>query len=1113
MALKWLNRWERVLYLLILVAAVLSRFIMLGDRAMSHDESIHTKFAWNLYAGEGFQHNPMMHGPLLFEVTALSYFVFGVSDLTARLFVALVGVALVMSPLLFRKWLGSSGSLVAAVLLLVSPSISYYSRYIRHDVLLMFTAVVLLWTMLRYLDSGRSIWLYLLAAAFATMYATKEASYFYTAIFGGLLLPPFIWQVANIRWQTPGLQPVLLLVLALVIGSLGVLAWSFRDATSVEVELDDSGNSQMSDVSIPVWGRVATGLALLSGLSAVVLAYYGVGPDMMARLKVFDVLMVIGTLTLPLGTALLIRFVLGMDMNVVYEAVRTGNFAAIQPQTVVQMGFVIVAVLLLSVALGLWWNRRLWIRIGIIHYVIFLTLYTTIFTWGFGALSGLIGGLAYWLSQQGVKRGNQPVYYYLFVGGLYEYLPLLGSVGAGGALVTGGFWTWLRRSDRESSSRPFPILNWKKLFPVLLLGWALLSWIAYTVAGEKMPWLLVHIALPSIFLTAWWVGRLIEKLRNDREASSGFALPTFCIAVAVLMIALMILGRSVGELRSVLRGGIAPAGLSLSQQRAWGSVLGALFLSLASLIGAFLIGRRMPWTRVVRGLTAFGLIILFGLTTRTSFMLNFENAGLAKEFLVYAHGTPDIKVALNQIEDVSWQVTGTAHNVQVAYSEDGSWPFAWYMVHFPNNYFYSTTPDSQRLLESPVVIAGQPQYEAVEDILGDAYASFEYLYLWWPIQDYYGLTFGRIWDALADPQMRAALWDIAWERDYRAYAEIKNPESPFTLKTWPYRKSFRLYIRQDIADAMWLPSSGLQGSQVVRPESTELPDPFNAGARALPLQTQRELPNATVRGIAIADDGTRYITDTANHRIWVLRPDGNIDAIGEFGNGPGQFSEPWDVAVDAQDNLYVADTWNHRIQKFDASGQFQKAWGAMIQVRDLGDPSSHGLFFGPRGLTISPDGELYVTDTGNKRVQVFDLNGRYLWEFGGTGRDPGQLDEPVGIAVNADGIVAVADTWNRRVQLFTETGTVIRQWDIPTWDIANPDEKPFLALGEDAVFVADPLHRRVLAFDLSGDFRWAMSASAGVDLLFPQGLAVENQTLVVGDAQGGGLKTYTLPTP
>ena len=82
MSRELVGRWERILYVLILALALFSRFYMLGDRAISHDESIHTKFSWNLYAGDGFQHNPMMHGPLLFEATAFIYWLLGPSNFT-----------------------------------------------------------------------------------------------------------------------------------------------------------------------------------------------------------------------------------------------------------------------------------------------------------------------------------------------------------------------------------------------------------------------------------------------------------------------------------------------------------------------------------------------------------------------------------------------------------------------------------------------------------------------------------------------------------------------------------------------------------------------------------------------------------------------------------------------------------------------------------------------------------------------------------------------------------------------------------------------------------------------------------------------------------------------
>src|SRR5574341_788506 len=86
-----------------------------------------------LYLGSGFNHSPLYHGPLRFHLTALSFALFGVDDFTARIPAALVGVALVMTPILLRPWLGRRGALLTSLLLLISPSILYHARYIRDE--------------------------------------------------------------------------------------------------------------------------------------------------------------------------------------------------------------------------------------------------------------------------------------------------------------------------------------------------------------------------------------------------------------------------------------------------------------------------------------------------------------------------------------------------------------------------------------------------------------------------------------------------------------------------------------------------------------------------------------------------------------------------------------------------------------------------------------------------------------------------------------------------------------------------------------------------------------------------------------------------------------------
>ena len=94
---------------------------------------------------------------------------------------------------------------------------------------------------------------------------------------------------------------------------------------------------------------------------------------------------------------------------------------------------------------------------------------------------------------------------------------------------------------------------------------------------------------------------------------------------------------------------------------------------------------------------------------------------------------------------------------------------------------------------------------------------------------------------------------------------------------------------------------------------------------------------------------------------------------------------------------------------------------------------------------------MYVADTGNKRIAVFDADGNFLTDFGSQGFEPGQFDEPVGVAVGDDGTVYVADTWNQRVQTFTPSQdglsfSPLAQWDVNGWFGQSLENKPFIAV-------------------------------------------------------------------
>lgn len=177
------------------------------------------------------------------------------------------------------------------------------------------------------------------------------------------------------------------------------------------------------------------------------------------------------------------------------------------------------------------------------------------------------------------------------------------------------------------------------------------------------------------------------------------------------------------------------------------------------------------------------------------------------------------------------------------------------------------------------------------------------------------------------------------------------------------------------------------------------------------------------RGVAIDGDGNVIVADAANHRVqktavgtstFLQRPGEPVLAFGTHGNADGQFNRPTGVAVDASGNILVADTENHRIQKFDPKGKFLAAWGA----RGSGD----GMFFLPSYVAVASNGNIYVSDSGNNRIQVLDAKGKYLSTIGSIGSRPGYFAEPKGLAFDAAGDLWVVDRRNHRLQKFAKDG-------------------------------------------------------------------------------------------
>ncbi len=146
--------------------------------------------------------------------------------------------------------------------------------------------------------------------------------------------------------------------------------------------------------------------------------------------------------------------------------------------------------------------------------------------------------------------------------------------------------------------------------------------------------------------------------------------------------------------------------------------------------------------------------------------------------------------------------------------------------------------------------------------------------------------------------------------------------------------------------------------------------------------------------VAVHED-TLYVSDMDKHQIIVLdKATGQVKwTFGELGQNEGQLAKPTHVAVDYQGNIYVNDAFNFRVQKFDANGKFVRSYGY------LGD--TLGAFARPKGLAIDREGNLYVADAAFENVQIFDEeSGNLLLFFGGPGLAPGNMYLPAGVHID-----------------------------------------------------------------------------------------------------------------
>ncbi len=238
-------------------------------------------------------------------------------------------------------------------------------------------------------------------------------------------------------------------------------------------------------------------------------------------------------------------------------------------------------------------------------------------------------------------------------------------------------------------------------------------------------------------------------------------------------------------------------------------------------------------------------------------------------------------------------------------------------------------------------------------------------------------------------------------------------------------------------------------------------------------------------------DGTYTIT--LNTNTWTT--------MGSQGTGPGQFHQPLGVAVDSQGNIYVADTYNNRIQIWAAT---TNTWTTMGSYG-----TGPGQFNQPFGVAVDSQGNLYVADCGNNRIQIWAAATNTWTTMGSKGTNPGQFNQPFGVAVDSQGNIYIADTYNNRIQTWekaTNTWTSPGQFNYPTGVAVD---------SQGNIYVADTLNGRIQIWAAATN-TWTTMGSYGTNpgqFNAPYGVAVDGQgNLYVADMSNYRIQIWAAAT-
>lgn len=1138
-ALRWLNA-EVLGYLLLIALSVFMHIWKLGNMAMHHDESIHAHTSWKMFVGEGgftcgaqgtpsdvYCYNPVFHGPTLYLSTYLSYFLFGASGATARLPMALAGIALVASCWMLRPLVGKRAAFLSAIMVAISPTILYFTRFARHDALALLFTFWLIVGIFRFLHDHRIRWLHLAAAALALLWATHELVFIIIFILVTFLVQRWLWE--NIANRT------FVIISAVVMAIAGIVMLL---QPSINIGIKPANQAQnVFNFGGPAFILFATLLLgqiiSLRWTTTRLLRRHFAGFSRNAFLLVlatFGVTFVIlfsTFFTYPRG------ILDGLVDGIGYWLGSQHSYArGDQPwyYYFMQMGiYEIMPVLLMFVGLAGWLAKIGW-RKTVATSSLWdeepaektITLKRDVES----AESNVIS------ATDVAESSNEQI---LAVEATPSDAAEISSTSLDEMPVQPVAYADHLVPAVASAVAPAPAEAEKpETIPELWLGfmfyWAFMAFMIFSWAGEKMPWLTIHIALPTVLAGAWALDRILDKIdwQATRQRAGWLIVPITMGGVLMLLTASAFVGKT-------------GADQAAQQTRISGLTIVGLLLAVGYVI--WVLGSRLTRTTTIR-LIALGVVAMLGIyTVRSAVRAAYVQPDVPVEFLVYTQTSPDFPIIVNEIERIAVvqnrnsrsvaDPTG-GHSMKILLSggdpatgnSEGSLhqPLDWYLRDWTNLQWrdknqIANLPTSD--LDAPVAIFSKSNMaadtEQKMEQAGYIQAYTTYHNWWFPEWSSDGKSSykEKLYDADygCDPSLKG-------QRDPNGRAIYNCRAGGAAILTWPFRPSNWESLRKYMLNREFPAGVSLTGREMVvfiKRDFASLPSgdvsgvPINSSG-LIKLVSEGALtgePPAEPRGIATGPDGSLYIADAPNNRILIYTTDGQTRTI--TGSGENMLLEPSGVSVDAQGFVYVADTWNARVAKFDATGKFITSWGTGDEELQAGTGkrvsrtggTAEGNaakplgFFGPRNVFVSSRGQVYIADTGNKRIVVTDSNGQYLGQIGTAGAAPGQFNEPIGLGMDAQNRLYVGDTWNGRIQVFqTDDAGLPQPQPVLTWLVAgwkaDTYMDPFIAVDQTGrVVAAVPDQNITVLYDNTGQpkLAWGGEGTDDASLNRPSGMA------------------------